>query len=184
MMATMRCDHPDIEAFIEAKKDPARLRMFNLSVLVTDPFMDAVKADGSWDLMFGDRIYRTVQARDLWNRIMRNTFDFAEPGVIFIDRINKANNLSYCETIAATNPCGEQPLPPYGACLLGSINLATLVSNPFEARAELDPEALDALVCLAVRMMDNVVDASRFPLPQQAEEARNKRRIGLGVTVV
>tara|TARA_R110002096_G_scaffold28480_4_gene86288 strand:- start:1863 stop:4124 length:2262 start_codon:yes stop_codon:yes gene_type:complete len=182
MMATMRCDHPDIEAFIEAKKDPARLRMFNLSVLVTDPFMDAVKADGSWDLMFGDRIYRTVQARDLWNRIMRNTFDFAEPGVIFIDRINKANNLSYCETIAATNPCGEQPLPPYGACLLGSINLATLVSNPFEARAELDPEALDALVCLAVRMMDNVVDASRFPLPQQAEEARNKRRIGLGVT--
>jgi len=182
MMATMRCDHPDIEVFIEAKKDPARLRMFNLSVLVTDPFMDAVKADDTWDLVFGDRIYKTVQARDLWNKIMRNTFDFAEPGVIFIDRINKANNLSYCETIAATNPCGEQPLPPYGACLLGSVNLATLVTNPFEAGAKLDPDALDALVRMAVRMMDNVVDASRFPLPQQAEEARNKRRIGLGVT--
>ena len=182
MMATMRCDHPDIEAFIEAKKDPARLRMFNLSVLVTDPFMDAVKADGAWDLVFGGKIYHTVQARDLWNKIMRNTFDFAEPGVIFIDRINKANNLSYCETIAATNPCGEQPLPPYGACLLGSINLATLVTDPFGPDARLDPEALDSLVRMAVRMMDNVVDASRFPLPQQAEEARNKRRIGLGVT--
>jgi len=182
MMATMRCDHPDIEAFIEAKKDPARLRMFNLSVLVTDPFMDAVKADGPWDLVFGGKIYHTVQARDLWNKIMRNTFDFAEPGVIFIDRINAANNLSYCETIAATNPCGEQPLPPYGACLLGSINLATLVTDPFEAGAKLDLTALDSLVRLAVRMMDNVVDASRFPLPQQAEEARNKRRIGLGVT--
>jgi ribonucleoside-diphosphate reductase alpha chain len=182
MMATMRCDHPDIEAFIEAKKDPARLRMFNLSVLVTDPFMDAVKADGPWDLVFGGKIYHTVQARDLWNKIMRNTYDFAEPGVIFIDRINKANNLSYCETIAATNPCGEQPLPPYGACLLGSVNLATLVTDPFGPDAKMDPEALDKLVRLAVRMMDNVVDASRFPLPQQAEEARNKRRIGLGVT--
>jgi ribonucleoside-diphosphate reductase alpha chain len=182
MMATMRCDHPDIEAFIESKKDPARLRMFNLSVLVTDPFMDAVKADGPWDLVFGGKIYHTVQARDLWNKIMRNTYDFAEPGVIFIDRINKANNLSYCETIAATNPCGEQPLPPYGACLLGSVNLATLVTDPFGPDAKMDPEALDKLVRLAVRMMDNVVDASRFPLPQQAEEARNKRRIGLGVT--
>ncbi|MGO4910482.1 adenosylcobalamin-dependent ribonucleoside-diphosphate reductase [Pseudorhodobacter sp. W20_MBD10_FR17] len=182
MMATMRCDHPDVEAFIEAKKDPARLRMFNLSVLITDPFMDAVKADGPWDLVFGGKVYRTLQARDLWNKIMRNTFEFAEPGVIFIDRINNANNLKYCETIAATNPCGEQPLPPYGACLLGSINLARLVTQPFEAGAELDPEALDKLVATAVRMMDNVVDASRFPLPQQAEEARNKRRIGLGVT--
>lgn len=182
MMATMRCDHPDVEAFIEAKKDPARLRMFNLSVLVTDPFMDAVKADGPWDLVFEGRVYRTVQARDLWNKIMRNTYDFAEPGVIFIDRINKANNLGYVETIAATNPCGEQPLPPYGACLLGSINLATLVTAPFSAQAELDPKALDDLVRLAVRMMDNVVDASRFPLPQQEAEARAKRRIGLGVT--
>ncbi len=182
MMATMRCDHPDIEAFIEAKKDPARLRMFNLSVLITDPFMAAVKADGPWELVFGDRVYQTLQARDLWNKIMRNTFDFAEPGVIFIDRINAANNLNYVETIAATNPCGEQPLPPYGACLLGSINMATLVSGAFTPNAALNPAALDDLVRTAVRMMDNVVDASRFPLPQQAAEAKAKRRIGLGVT--
>jgi ribonucleoside-diphosphate reductase alpha chain len=182
MMATMRCDHPDIEAFIEAKKDPARLRMFNLSVLVTDAFMAAVKADGPWELVFDGRVYRTLQARDLWNRIMRNTYDFAEPGVIFIDRINAANNLNYCEKIAATNPCGEQPLPPYGACLLGSINLPTLVSGAFTDRAGLDLAALDDLVRTAVRMMDNVVDASRFPLPQQAAEAQAKRRIGLGVT--
>ena len=182
MMATMRCDHPDIEAFIEAKKDPARLRMFNLSVLVTDPFMAAVKADGPWELTFGGMTYKTLPARDLWNRIMRNTYDFAEPGVIFIDRINAANNLHYAETIAATNPCGEQPLPPYGACLLGSINLPTLVSAPFTKKARLDLTALDALVRTAIRMMDNTVDASRFPLPQQAAEAQAKRRIGLGVT--
>jgi len=182
MMATMRCDHPDIEDFITAKQDAARLRMFNLSVLATDAFMAAVKADGPWDLVFAGRIYKTVQARDLWNRIMQATYDFAEPGVIFIDRINAANNLSYCETISATNPCGEQPLPPYGACLLGSINLAPLVRDPFEAAARLDEGALDDLVRVAVRMMDNVVDASRFPLEAQAAEARAKRRIGLGVT--
>ncbi|WP_299473652.1 adenosylcobalamin-dependent ribonucleoside-diphosphate reductase [uncultured Paracoccus sp.] len=182
MMATMRCDHPDIEAFIEAKQDSARLRMFNLSVLVTDDFMEAVKVDGPWDLKFEGRVYHTVQARDLWNRIMRATYDYAEPGVIFIDRINKANNLHYAETIAATNPCGEQPLPPYGACLLGSINLARLVENPFTDAAKLDRKALDELVRTAVRMMDNVVDASKFPLPQQAAEAEAKRRIGLGVT--
>lgn len=182
MMATMRCDHPDVEAFIEAKKDPARLRMFNLSVLVTDPFMEAVKADGPWELVFGGKVYKTIPARDLWNKIMRNTYDFAEPGVIFIDRINKANNLGYVETIAATNPCGEQPLPPYGACLLGSINLPTLVTGAFTDKAQLDPKALEDLVRTAVRMMDNVVDASRFPLPQQQLEAKNKRRIGLGVT--
>ncbi|WP_299681146.1 adenosylcobalamin-dependent ribonucleoside-diphosphate reductase [uncultured Roseobacter sp.] len=182
MMATMRCDHPDIEDFIAAKSDPARLRMFNMSVLVTDPFMEAVKADGSWDLVFGDEVYRTLQARDLWNRIMQATYDYAEPGVIFIDRINAANNLNYCETIAATNPCGEQPLPPYGACLLGSINLSRLVSNPFEESAALDEAALDDLVAVAVRMMDNVVDVSKFPLEAQAREAQAKRRIGLGVT--
>ncbi len=182
MMATMRCDHPDIEAFIAAKSDPARLRMFNLSVLITDPFMDAVREDGPWDLVFDGRVYHTVNARDLWNRIMQATYDYAEPGVIFIDRINAANNLSYCETIAATNPCGEQPLPPYGACLLGSINLAKLVSDPFEGAAALDQEALSRLVATAVRMMDNVVDASKFPLEAQAAEARAKRRIGLGVT--
>ncbi|MEI4488512.1 adenosylcobalamin-dependent ribonucleoside-diphosphate reductase [Frigidibacter sp. MR17.14] len=182
MMATMRCDHPDIESFIAAKQDSARLRMFNLSVLVTDPFMEAVKADRSWDLKFDGKVYRTVEARDLWNRIMQATYDYAEPGVIFIDRINKMNNLNYVEQIAATNPCGEQPLPPYGACLLGSVNLARLVTNPFTAEAEISDDKLDELVALAVRMMDNVVDASRFPLPQQAEEAANKRRIGLGVT--
>lgn len=182
MMATMRCDHPDIEAFIEAKKDAARLRMFNLSVLVTDPFMAAVKANGPWELVFGDKVYKTIPARDLWNKIMRNTYDFAEPGVIFIDRINAANNLGYAEQIAATNPCGEQPLPPYGACLLGSINLPTLVKGAFQPGAALDVAALDDLVRMAVRMMDNTVDASRFPLPQQEAEARAKRRIGLGVT--
>ncbi len=182
MMATMRCDHPDIEDFITAKQDAARLRMFNLSVLVTDDFMDAVKAEESWDLVFGGEVVRTVKALDLWNLIMRSTYDFAEPGVIFIDRINAANNLNYCETIAATNPCGEQPLPPYGACLLGSINLARLVAEPFEPHAELDIEALDDLVRTAVRMMDNVVDASKFPLEAQRQEALAKRRIGLGVT--
>ncbi|WP_421906462.1 adenosylcobalamin-dependent ribonucleoside-diphosphate reductase [Mameliella sp.] len=182
MMATMRCDHPDIEDFIGAKADSARLRMFNLSVLVTDAFMEAVKADGPWDLVFDGVVYHTLPARDLWNRIMRATYDYAEPGVIFIDRINQANNLSYCETIAATNPCGEQPLPPYGACLLGSVNLARLVNAPFTGDAHLDEEALDELVATAVRMMDNVVDASRFPLEEQRQEALNKRRIGLGVT--
>ncbi|WP_223428541.1 adenosylcobalamin-dependent ribonucleoside-diphosphate reductase [Tateyamaria pelophila] len=182
MMATMRCDHPDIEDFITAKSDAARLRMFNVSVLVTDPFMDAVKADGPWDLVFDGTVYKTVQARALWDGIMKATYDYAEPGVIFIDRINAANNLSYCETIAATNPCGEQPLPPYGACLLGSINLARLVTDPFEDAAELNGAALTELVGTAVRMMDNVVDASRFPLEAQAREAAAKRRIGLGVT--
>ncbi|MEM6895876.1 MAG: adenosylcobalamin-dependent ribonucleoside-diphosphate reductase [Pseudomonadota bacterium] len=182
MMACLRCDHPDIEDFISAKSDPARLRMFNVSVLVTDPFMDAVKSDASWDLIFKGKVYKTVRARDLWNQIMQSTFDYAEPGVIFIDRINQANNLNYCETIAATNPCGEQPLPPYGACLLGSINLARLVPEPFVEGAALDEAALDRLVTTAVRMMDNVVDASRFPLEAQAREAAAKRRIGLGVT--
>ncbi len=182
MMATMRCDHPDVLDFITAKQDAARLRMFNLSVLITDDFMAAVKADASWDLKFNDRVYHSLQARDLWNKIMRGTYEYAEPGVIFIDRINQLNNLKYCETIAATNPCGEQPLPPYGACLLGSINLARLVAAPFETGATLDEEALSKLVATAVRMMDNVVDSSRFPLEAQAQEAAAKRRIGLGVT--
>jgi len=182
MMATMRCDHPDIEDFIAAKSDPARLRMFNVSVLVTDAFMEAVEQDGPWELTFGGKVYRTVQARDLWNRIMRATYDYAEPGVIFIDRINAENNLNYAETIAATNPCGEQPLPPYGACLLGSINLSRLVEDPFTDAARIDAGQLTDLVATSVRMMDNVVDASRFPLDAQAQEAQAKRRIGLGVT--
>jgi ribonucleoside-diphosphate reductase alpha chain len=182
MMATLRCDHPDIEDFIEAKLDAARLRMFNVSVLITDAFMVAVKADRDWDLTFEGNVYKTVSARELWDRIMKSTYDFAEPGVIFIDRINQANNLNYCETIAATNPCGEQPLPPYGACLLGSINLARLVKSPFEGDAQLDEGLLTDLVSIAVRMMDNTVDVSNFPLNAQEQEARNKRRIGLGVT--
>ena len=182
MMATMRCDHPDVLDFITAKSDPARLRMFNMSVLITDPFMEAVKADAPWDLVFNGQTYATVQARELWDQIMQSTYDYAEPGVIFIDRINQMNNLNYCETIAATNPCGEQPLPPYGACLLGSVNLARLVSDPFEEAAALDEAALNDLVATAVRMMDNVVDASQFPLEAQAQEAAAKRRIGLGVT--
>ena len=182
MMATMRCDHPDIENFIAAKQEAGRLRMFNLSVLVTDAFMQAVKEDSSWDLVFGGTVYRTVEARALWDSIMRATYAYAEPGVIFIDRVNNRNNLHYCETIAATNPCGEQPLPPYGACLLGSINLAKLVDRPFESDAAIDMGRLEALVATSVRMMDNVTDVSRFPLPQQQQEALAKRRIGLGVT--
>ena len=182
MMATLRCDHPDIEAFIEAKREAGRLRMFNLSVLVTDAFMRAVKEDAPWQLVFGGTVFKVVPARALWDRIMRATYAYAEPGVIFIDRINARNNLHYCETIQATNPCGEQPLPPYGACLLGSINLAALVVRPFEADAALDTDALARLVPVAVRMMDNTTDVSNFPLPEQAAEARAKRRIGLGVT--
>ena len=182
MMATLRCDHPDIEAFVDAKRDAKRLRMFNVSVLVTDAFMKAVKDDGDWNLVFGGKVFRTVKARALWERIMRATYDCAEPGVIFIDRVNRRNNLHYCETVQATNPCGEQPLPPYGACLLGSINLAALVKNPFTPQAELDMAELEKLVPLAVRMLDNVIDVSRFPLPAQEREAKAKRRIGLGVT--
>jgi ribonucleoside-diphosphate reductase alpha chain len=182
MMATLRCDHPDIEDFITAKSDAARLRMFNMSVLITDPFMEAVKEDADWHLVFEGKTFKIVSARGLWDQIMQATYDYAEPGVIFIDRINNANNLNYCEKIAATNPCGEQPLPPYGACLLGSINLARLVVDPFEGTAQLDEELLKGLVATAVRMMDNTVDASKFPLEAQAREAENKRRIGLGVT--
>ena len=182
MMAAMRCDHPDIEAFVDAKQDPGRLRMFNLSVLATDAFMAAVKEDLPWELTFDGVCYRSLPARELWDRIMRATYAYAEPGVIFIDRINRRNNLHYAETISATNPCGEQPLPPYGACLLGSINLTQMVDAPFTAEAALDLAALESLVPLAVRMLDNAIDVSGFALPQQAHEARAKRRIGLGVT--
>jgi ribonucleoside-diphosphate reductase alpha chain len=181
MMATLRCDHPDIEAFIEAKATPDRLRMFNLSVLVTDAFIEAVRTDAPWTLNFGGTATRKIQARALWGKIMRATYDTAEPGVIFIDRINRRNNLWYCEEIHATNPCGEQPLPPYGACLLGSINLAALVRDPFAADATLDLDRLRELVPTAVRMLDNAIDVSRFPLPQQRHEALSKRRIGLGI---
>ena len=182
MMATMRCDHPDIEEFIAAKSDSKKLRMFNLSVLVSDAFMEALKKGEDWRLTFNDKIYKVIKAADLWDKIMRATYNYAEPGVIFIDRINEANNLRYCETITATNPCGEQPLPPYGACLLGSINLARLVEYPFGENAHLDVSQLENLVATAVRMMDNVIEVSQFPLEVQKLEALNKRRIGLGVT--
>src|SRR3954464_8115126 len=176
MMATLRCDHPDIEAFIEAKREPGRLRMFNLSVLATDAFMVAVKEDAPWELKFAGTTFKVLPARELWDKIMRATYAYAEPGVIFIDRINRRNNLWYAETINATNPCGEQPLPPYGACLLGSINLAKLVRNPFEEDAHLNLDALTELTTTAVRMMDNAIDVSRFPLEPQRQEAAAKRR--------
>jgi ribonucleoside-diphosphate reductase alpha chain len=182
MMGTMRCDHPDIEAFVAAKQQVGRLRNFNLSVLVTDAFMAAVKANGDWPLVFEGHTYRTVPAARLWDQIIRATYDFAEPGVIFIDRINDENNLSYCETIGATNPCGEQPLPPYGACLLGSLNLTRFVHGPFAANARIDELALRQAASIAVRFMDNVIDISNYPLPQQRAEALAKRRIGLGIT--
>ncbi|HXO03360.1 MAG TPA: adenosylcobalamin-dependent ribonucleoside-diphosphate reductase, partial [Stellaceae bacterium] len=182
MMAVLRCDHPDIEAFVEAKSEPGRLRMFNLSVLVTDAFMQAVEENASWELTFNGSVHHSLPARDLWDKIMRATYAYAEPGVIFIDRINRRNPLYYCEEIRATNPCGEQPLPPYGACLLGSLNLARFVEEPFTPQARLDTAQLAAVIPDAVRMMDNIVDISRFPLPQQLEEAQQKRRIGLGIT--
>jgi ribonucleoside-diphosphate reductase alpha chain len=182
MMAVMRCDHPDILAFIDAKQDAGRLRMFNLSVLVSDAFMAAVKNDEPWALSFAGVHYKSLPARTLWDKIMRATYSYAEPGVIFIDRVNRLNNLYYCENIHATNPCGEQPLPPYGVCLLGSINLARLIDHPFDSDAAVNETTLAELVRVAVRMLDNVNDISNFPLPQHRREASKKRRIGLGVT--
>lgn len=178
MMATMRCDHPDIFDFVDAKRDPNRLRMFNVSVLVTDEFMEAVEKGEKFPLRFNGEVYKWVSAKGLWDKITQATYAYAEPGVIFIDRINQDNNLSYCEVIAATNPCGEQPLPPYGACLLGSINLAAMLNDDFT----INRDKLRETIRVAVRMMDNVVDVSRFPLPEQEKEAKDKRRIGLGVT--
>ena len=182
MMGCLRIDHPDIEAFIDAKRDPARLRNFNLSVLVPDDFMQKLADDADWPLAFGGKVIRTVEAKALWQRLMQSTYDTAEPGVIFIDRVNRQNNLGYCETLSASNPCGEQMLPPYGACLLGSINLVGLVSNPFTDDAMLDDAALAELTRTAVRFLDNVIDVSRYPLEQQEREAKAKRRIGLGIT--
>jgi len=182
MMGTLSCDHPDIEAFVEAKADPDKLRMFNLSVLVSDAFMNAVAEDADWPLSFGGVHYKTVPARALWDKIMHSAYDYAEPGVIFIDQVNQRNKLAYCENIHATNPCGEQPLPPYGACLLGSVNLAALVDHPFTEKAALNEDRLAELARTAVRLLDNVVDVSGYPLNAQAEEARAKRRLGIGVT--
>jgi ribonucleoside-diphosphate reductase alpha chain len=182
MMGCLRIDHPDLEQFIDAKRDPVRFSNFNLSVLVSDAFRRALGSDGDWPLTFQGEIVRTVRARELWERLMRATYDAAEPGVIFVDRVNSANNLAHCETISASNPCGEQMLPPYGACLLGSINLASLVQQPFQPGSTLDEVGLAELTHTAVRMLDNVIDISRYPLPEQETEAKAKRRIGLGIT--
>ena len=181
-MGVMRCDHPDIERFITAKRENAALRMFNLSVGITDPFMEAVKKGADWNLVFNGKVHKTIKAVELWELIMRSTYEFAEPGFILIDRINRMNNLHYCETICATNPCGEQPLPPYGACLLGSVNLSRFVSNPFTAKARLDLDGISRTVRTAVRMLDNVIDLSNYPLQKQRLEAMAKRRMGIGVT--
>lgn len=181
-MGIMRCDHPDIEKFITAKRGNAALQMFNLSVAITDEFIEAVKKDAPWDLRFEGVVYKTIKARDLWELIMKSTYDFAEPGFILIDRINRMNNLYYIEEIRATNPCGEQPLPPYGACLLGSLNLSRFVKNSFSAAAEVDFDLIRETVSTAVRLLDNVIDLSNYPLDKQKAEAESKRRMGIGIT--
>lgn len=206
MMATLRCDHPDIETFLEAKSEPGALTHFNLSVQVTDDFLKAVEADDDWPLVFPAaahgketegtilrrwtgaagpvpcRVLRVVPARDLWEKLLRASYERAEPGVLFVDRINRWNNLWYREHLTATNPCGEIPLPPYGACDLGSLNLVRFVKKPFSPEARLDLEALAEAAAVATRMLDNVIDISGFPLERQREQARVARRIGLGLT--
>ena len=200
MMAVLHCTHPNLPQFIEAKHKKNTLTNFNMSILVTDEFIKAVRSGLTWDLGFHKRplndefievkqvdgkdwyVYSRWNASDLWNLIVQSTYDYSEPGVIFIDRINQWNNLSYCEKITAVNPCGEQPLPPFGACLLGSINLARLVQQPFTTRASFDYKLFSRCIHSAVRALDNALDISIYPLPQQEEEAKNKRRIGLGIS--
>ena len=206
MMATLRCDHPDIETFVDAKRDARALRHFNLSVQVSDAFMAAVDADADWPLVFplapdsppaGETVLRRwtgtagpvacgvvrrVRARDLWQRMVRAAYDTAEPGVLFIDQINRENTLHDREFLTTTNPCGEIPLPPYGACDLGSFNLTAFVSDAYASEARFDFPALAAATHDAVRFLDDVIDVSRYPLPAQAEQARRTRRIGLGIT--
>jgi len=203
-MGVLRCDHPDVEEFIHAK-DSGALSNFNISVGVTDAFMQAVVDDTEFELVHRAEpgpaqkeagayqrqdadghqslwVYRKIRARDLWEQIMRSTYDHAEPGVLFIDTINRDNNLSYCETIASTNPCAEQPLPPYGCCCLGSVDLTRFVRHPFSDQAGFDVAGFAELCRTAVRMLDNVLDVTVWPLPQQEQEMRNKRRVGLGFT--
>src|ERR1035437_1451454 len=199
-MGVLRCDHPDIEEFIHAK-DVGDLKNFNISVGVNDACMQAVQADAEFALVHhaepgaaqkaarayqlqegGMWVYRKLQARQLWDQIMRSTYDHAEPGVLFLGQINRDNNLSYCETIATTNPCGEQPLPPYGCCCLGSIDLTRFIDHPFEENAHFNQTAFAEVARVATRMLDNVLDVTVWPLPQQQEEARSKRRVGLGFT--
>ena len=182
-MGVMRVDHPDIEKFIRAKNNSTELTQFNISVGVTDAFMEAVKADDEFDLVFDGRVYKTIMARALWDDILRSTWDWAEPGILFIDRINRKNNLHYCETIAATNPCGEQPLPPNGACLLGSFNLTKYIVE-HEGNYVFNRSMLMHDIPHVVRAMDNVVDRATYPTEKQRIEAQTKRRMGLGVTGV
>jgi ribonucleoside-diphosphate reductase alpha chain len=182
-MGVLRVDHPDIEQFIRAKNNSTELTQFNISVGVTDAFMKAVKEDADFDLVFEGRVYKTVSARALWDDILRSTWDWAEPGILFIDRINRKNNLHYCEKIAATNPCGEQPLPPNGACLLGSFNLAKYIVE-HDGKYVFNMNQLRNDIPHVVRAMDNVVDRATYPLPEQEQEAKSKRRMGLGVTGV
>ena len=207
MIASLRCDHPDIGSFIDAKREPGQLRHFNLSVQVTDEFMAAVSANEEWPLVFPDtalqknagtgrvmrqwpghdgpvpcRVLARTSARDLWERIVRSAYETAEPGVLFVDRINEFNNLAYRETISTTNPCGEVPLPPYGACNLGSLNLPRFVRDPFTPGARLDLDGIRDTTATATRLLDNVIDCSMFPLEKQAEQVRGSRRIGIGVT--
>lgn len=182
MMAVLRCDHPDIEEFIAAKADAKELRHFNVSVAVTDAFMRAVHNDADWPLVFKHQVFKHIPARKLWDQIMQSAYDYAEPGIIFIDTINRLNNLWYCEHIAATNPCGEVPLPSYGACDLGSINLTQFVSHPFSPQAQLDWHSIETVAATAIRLLDNVIDISNYPLQVQQNAALHTRRIGLGFT--
>lgn len=183
-MGVMRIDHPDIFEFIHAKQNEHFLRGFNISIAVTDEFMENMRDGKMFQLRWGGRVYREVDPKELWEALMRSTWDWAEPGVLFIDTINKQNNLWYCETIAATNPCGEQPLPPFGACLLGSFNLTRYLEKSFAKDGGWNFlwEKYAADIAPVVQAMDNVVDRARYPLPQQELEAKNKRRMGLGVT--
>ncbi|EKD53966.1 MAG: hypothetical protein ACD_60C00137G0030 [uncultured bacterium] len=204
MMGILRCDHPDIEEFVTAKADPKELRHFNVSVLVSDAFMQAVKENREWELIFPAseenltdtvlrhwsnsaepvpcRILKRVKARELWQKIMTSAYEYAEPGVLFEDTINRQNNLWYREWISTTNPCGEIPLPIYGACNLGSINLTQFVIKPYQSNADLDWKKLEKTIITATRFLDNVIDISRYPLKMQKQEVYATRRIGLGVT--
>lgn len=184
-MGVLRVDHPDIEEFIRAKHNSDNLTAFNVSVAVTDEFMEAVERKAKFPLKFDGIVYKIIDAWSLWEEIMRSTWDWAEPGVLFIDRINEENNLWYCEHIAATNPCGEQPLPPNGACLLGSFNMVKYLKDGWKlGQREIDYQQFTKDIKHVVRAMDNIIDRAIYPLPEQEKEAKDKRRMGLGVTGV
>lgn len=180
-MATFDISHPDALDFIKAKRQNARLRQFNLSLLITDEFMSSVKNNSDWDFKFDGQVYKTMPARDVWNLIMESTYDYAEPGFILIDEVNRMNNNWFCENIRSTNPCGEQPLPPYGSCLLGSINLSYFITSPFTKSANFDMGKYIEVVQIFTRMLDNVVEINNLPLEEQREEIYRKRRHGMGI---